>query len=136
MQHPPYLMRPLLAGAVLLSLLLVGCDRNNAATTVGEQIDRAGTAISEATKDAGTAIGDASRAAVATASDTAITARIKAGLAADFGLAAATISVETTAGRAVLQGTVANDAARDRAAALAAGVEGVTAVDNQLVVGS
>ena len=71
-----------------------------------------------------------------TARDAAITTQINADLARDPELSALKIDVDTTDGKVVLNGTAPNDAAKERAAAKALAVAGVTAVDNRLRVGS
>lgn len=76
---------------------------------------------SEAMDSAATVLGDA-----------AITASIKAGLAADAELTTVDVGVETRDGRVVLRGMAPDDAASDRATKLAKAVKGVVAVDNQL----
>lgn len=87
--------------------------------------DRAAAAIDKATGDAGLALTDAG-----------ITTSITAELAKDPALSALKINVDTSAGKVVLRGTAPSADARDRAARLAMGVRGVTAVDNQLSVRS
>jgi hyperosmotically inducible periplasmic protein len=69
-------------------------------------------------------------------SDTAVTAKVKAALAAADGVSGTKISVETQAGRVTLKGRLADQAMIDRAVATAQGVEGVKRVENQLAVGS
>jgi len=80
------------------------------------------------------ATGDAAQVATAAVTDAAITTGIKAKLFADAQLKARDIHVETRAGLAALHGTVPDEASRGRAAQLAAAVQGVTGVDNQLTV--
>ncbi len=132
-------------GTVLMALALVGCKRpddsqaasqkvNAAAAQVkrdAEQIkESAGKAMTEV-KQAASA---ATQAAVRAVEDVGITASIKAKFAGDADLKTGDISVETTAGRAVLRGTAPDAAAQSRAKELAAAVSGVTGVDNQLTV--
>lgn len=84
----------------------------------------------EATAD--TAATDATTAA----NDAAITASIKAELARDTELSTLRINVDTKEDRVALRGTAPNALARDRAARLAATVEGVRSVDNQILLNS
>lgn len=69
-----------------------------------------------------------------TVRDTAITAIVKAQLAKDDRLSALKIRVNTHRGTVKLAGTVPDAPARERADQLAAGVQGVIGVDNQLTV--
>ncbi len=69
-------------------------------------------------------------------SDAVITTSVNAELARDPKLSALAIDVDTSAGRVALHGTAPDQASRSRAAQLAAGVEGVVSVDNQLKIGS
>ncbi len=85
--------------------------------------DRAATAIDKATGEAGQALTDAG-----------ITTSIHAELAKDPALSALKIDVDTRVGKVVLRGTAPSQDARDRATRLAAGVRGVTSVDNLLDV--
>jgi len=76
----------------------------------------------------------ATQAITATAADISITAKVKAELAADPGLSALRIDVDTRDGRVALSGTAPTDTARERATSLAQSVQGVVTVDNRLLV--
>jgi hyperosmotically inducible protein len=67
-------------------------------------------------------------------SDTAITAKVKAGLAAEPDLSALAIKVETEKGVVMLSGFVESKAEADRAEKLAKGVDGVTRVKSTIKV--
>ena len=67
-------------------------------------------------------------------SDTWITTKVSAKFADEAVLQGSHIDVETHNHVVALKGTVASAAAKDRAAAIAGGTEGVTRVVNQLVV--
>ena len=67
-------------------------------------------------------------------SDATITASVNAKLAADKELSALRINVDTSDGRVALHGTAPNSAARERATQIAAAVDGVRSVDNQLQI--
>ena len=67
-------------------------------------------------------------------SDTAITAKVKAGLAAEPDLSALAIKVETEKGVVSLSGFVESKAEAERAEKLAKGVEGVTSVKSAIKV--
>lgn len=122
-----------LAGALFAALALTACDRNDG-TTVGQKVDSAGSQMAEAGRDAKATTGEAVRNAGKAVSDAAITASVNAELAKDPALSALKIDVDTSNGRVALKGTAPDQAARDRATQLAQGVDGVTAVDNQLTV--
>jgi osmotically-inducible protein OsmY len=66
--------------------------------------------------------------------DAAITSAVSAKLMRDQNLSVAHISVDTVNGRVVLKGTAPDTTTRDRAQTLAATVDGVVGVDNQIVV--
>ena len=128
--------------AVLLSL--AACGQKEEAT-VGQKIDGAiaGTeqAAQEAKQDLQAAAGDmkrdgeqAAQAVADTAADAAITTKVKAALAADDQLSALRIDVDTVTGVVSLTGPAPTAEAADRATMLAMAVEGVTAVQNKLVV--
>jgi len=59
---------------------------------------------------------------------------VNAKLAADSGLSALRINVDTVGGRVALSGDAPDAAARDRATALVRSVDGVTNVDNRLTL--
>lgn len=68
--------------------------------------------------------------------DSVITAKVKAALLKDLRLKGLNVSVETHKGTVLLSGFVDNEEQAKRAAEIAAGVEGVTAVRNSLFVKS
>lgn len=68
------------------------------------------------------------------ASDTAITAKVKAAFVADKSLSALDVAVETTDGVVTLTGTVGTDTEADQAARVARDVEGVKQVKNEVKV--
>ena len=68
--------------------------------------------------------------------DTLITAKVKAALLKDLRLKGLDVKVETNRGTVVLSGVVNDGEQARRAAEIAAGVEGVSAVRNGLMVGS
>lgn len=138
--------RPLaIAAFAVLALALGGCDRRGDDQTAKDKTDAAGTSVkrdadqavqsaSQAMGDVKQATGAAAQTAVTAVEDTAITTRVKASLAADTGLKALDIRVETNAGRTTLKGTAPDAAAQSRAQQLASAVPGVSSVDNQLTI--
>lgn len=126
------------------ALMLVACDQSKP-PTVGEKIDagieRTQQAAAEAKQDAAAAGNeirqDASQAATAIAdgaADIAITAKVKAALAADDQLSALAINVDTSNKIVTLTGPAPTQVAADRATTMAKAVDGVTEVKNQLTV--
>lgn len=134
MKHPL-----LIATIAAAAALAAGCERNDTRTT-GERVDdaivTAQNRAETATERAGEKIERAGEAIADKAGDAAITASVNAELAKDPSLSALRIDVDTAAGRVVLRGTAPSAEARARATRLAQGVQGVTAVDNQLEVRS
>lgn len=115
---------------------LAACNRTEAPRTAGQQVDVAVDKAKEAAEQARAATEQAAAGAKAAVTDAAITATVKAELARDSELSALSINVETTEGRVALRGTAPNSVARDRATRLAAAVEGVRKVENQLTLKS
>lgn len=134
-----------LAVAGALALGLTACDQRPNAERMGENIDRsvdnsqqkmadasdtaeqkmnqAKSTMSEKTANAGAAVGDA-----------AITAKVKSALIAEPGLKSTGIDVVTEQGVVSLFGTTASSANRERATQVAANIEGVKAVENNLAI--
>lgn len=100
----------------------------DASVTRAEPALRQGAAqAQEALKGAGATVANA-------LDDTAITAAVTAGLAKDPDLSAVKIDVRTKAGIVTLRGPAPSALAKARAAEIARGVRGVTAVNNELAV--
>jgi osmotically-inducible protein OsmY len=98
------------------------------------QVDAAKAEADKALDDAKKATTEAVHAAAAAVNDTTITASVKSRLSSDAQLKPADLGVETRYGRVSLRGMAPDAAARDRASQLAAAVQGVVAVDNQITV--
>jgi hyperosmotically inducible protein len=131
--------------AGVLSLGLVACDQKPSAEKVGQDFDRAidktGQQLTQAADkaedkmdQARSAISEKTASAGATVADAAITAKVKSALIAEPGLKSTGIDVVTEKGVVSLFGTTVSDASRERATQLAAAVEGVKAVENNLAV--
>lgn len=129
--------------AVLLSL--TACGQKEEAT-VGQKIDGAMTSTEQAAlqarQDMESTAADIKRegeqavqSVATTATDMAITTQVKAALAADDQLSALKIEVDTVQGVVSLTGPAPSAEAAERATTLAKAVEGVTEVQNKLVVG-
>lgn len=132
-----------IAGALAFSL--AACDQKPSAEKVGQDIDRTidntsqqvAQAVDSAKHEmdqAKSTMSDKVASAGAAAADTAITAKVKSVLIAEPGLKSTGIDVVTEKGVVSLFGTTASNASRDRVTLLAAGVEGVKAVENNLAV--
>jgi hyperosmotically inducible periplasmic protein len=146
----PSRIRPLAAWTAVLVMALVAtalaaCDKPAPAQTVGQKIDAATTGIEQkaaqikddakATTEAAMnkteqAAGDVAN----TVKDAAITTAVNAKIAQDQRLSAMSINVDTVNGRVVLRGNAPDAAVSERARQLAASVDGVVSVDNQLVI--
>ncbi len=97
-------------------------------------LSSAGIAMKEGAQKAETSIKGAATSAGEKMDDMGITAAVSAGLAKDGELSVRKIDVRTRDGVVTLTGSAPTEAAREKAAALAKGVKGVNAVDNQLIV--
>lgn len=155
-RHPSLKPAFRLASAAALALTLAACGESADNATLGQKLDsaisqterkadelgaRAETAADEAQAKAEAAAADAKASIaeatdrVATAVDDAtITANVAARLAGDPELSALKIDVDTQDGKVTLSGPAPSEAARGRAAELAATVEGVVGIDNRLEV--
>lgn len=131
--------------ACILSLGLVACDQKPSAEQVGQDIDRAVdrtgqqmAQVADKAEDkmdqAGATISEKAASAGATVADAAITAKVKSALIAEPGLKSTGIDVVTEKGVVSLFGTAASNANRERATQVAANVDGVKAVENNLAV--
>lgn len=133
------------AAASVLVLGLAACGQADDSRTAGQKLDavvnqvenkadavndRIAEGAAEVKQEATEAVKEASRVVT----DTAISAAVNAELARDGELSALQIDVDTTDGRVALRGTAPTESAKARAYALAAKVEGVRSVDNQLMV--
>ena len=107
---------------------------SEAATSTGAAMENAAQDASAAAKDAGNAIKEGAANVEAALDDAGITTRIKADLAKDSELSALAINVDTKGGAVTLHGKAPNADAKARAEMLAKSVQGVTSVDNQLMV--
>lgn len=117
---------PIAAAALAALAAVTGCDRRDE-RTAGQKIDAGIAQVERSAERAGAEV-------KGTVADAAITASVNAQLARDGELSALKIDVDTSDGRVALRGSAPNRDARDRAARLASGVDGVKSVDNQLIV--
>ena len=133
-----------LVGALALAAALAACSKHDD-RTAGQKLDgaiaEAKQAGAEAKVDANRAVESAEakvkEAASATSeviSDASIVTKINASLMADDKLKATKIDVKAQDGHVTLTGTAPDSGSQARATTLAAAVNGVRSVDNQLVV--
>lgn len=127
MKTTSHLFASLLAVA-LAGVSLTACNKADDQRTVGQKLDSAISKTATKTEDIKAEVKK-------DLSDATITTSVNAELAKDSTLSALRINVDTDKGHVVLRGTAPDQAARDRAAQLAAAVPGVSNVDNQLVIG-
>jgi len=115
--------------------------------TVGQRLDSAVSAseqkinekvgdLKEGTSEAARNISRPGEKVATALGDAGITASVKTALAADPSLSAVKIDVTTKDGVVSLTGPAPDEKSRERAEVLAAAPEGVTRVDNRLVVGT
>jgi osmotically-inducible protein OsmY len=123
-------------GVLLMAAALGACSRRDDEQTTGQKVDAAIAKVdaAKAEADAKQATTEAVHAAAAAVNDTTITAAVRSSLSSDVELKPAELGVETRYGRVSLRGMAPDAAARDRASQLAAAVQGVVAVDNQVTV--
>jgi hyperosmotically inducible periplasmic protein len=143
----PQASRPILALACSAAVLLAlsACNKQDDGKTVGQSIDSGIAKTEQVAKDAGNTMKDASKEAQAAGSqagasvgekidDVAITAKVSGSLAKDPDLSAIKINVDTKDGVVTLNGPAPSAAAKDKATAIAKQVQGVSSVNNQLMV--
>ena len=94
----------------------------------------AGVALKNATQKAESSIKDAAGKASEKMDDIAISSAVSSAIAKDAELSIVKINVDTRDGVVTLNGTVATQAAREKAGTLAKAIQGVHSVDNKLVV--
>lgn len=109
-------------------------EADRAAAAAGQKMDNAMDATKDAAANAADATKDAATSAAGAIGEAGVTAKVNAALVADSELSALKINVDTNGGAVTLNGEAPNQAAKDRAEQLAKGVEGVTSVNNMLMV--
>lgn len=128
-----------------LAAALAACGKHDDERTAGQKLDGAiadaKQAGNEAKADAGRAMDkaedkmkDATASASEAVTDATIVTKINASLMADDKLKATKIDVKAQDGHVILTGSAPDSGSHARATTLAAAVNGVRSVDNQLVV--
>ncbi|UHD16423.1 BON domain-containing protein [Thiocapsa bogorovii] len=122
------------AACLSASLGLAGCDKEDGAEEAGRKMDQTAERMGnqlEATKES---MDEKAETAKNYLQDSAITAKIKAEILAEPALKVLQIEVTTTDGVVTLNGTVDSQLSLERAAEVARKNQGVTSVENNLVV--
>jgi hyperosmotically inducible protein len=139
--------RPPAACAALLAVMaLAACERPASSPSAGQRVDdataRAEQKAHEAKEGVKSAAADAAKATERAGAevsdkvkDAAITTSVNAKITQDKQLSVMRINVDTVDGRVLLRGSAPDAASAQRAQQLAASVDGVVSVDNQLVIG-
>ena len=131
-------------GALLSAGFLMACS-DSSQQTAGQKLDQSvamaqqkGSEIKSDVKQGASELKDQASTMAAdakqTMGDAAISAEVNASLAKDPALSVMKIDVDTVQGKVTLSGTAPDAAAQARATQLAQSVDGVTGVDNRLVV--
>lgn len=107
---------------------------DNAAANASVAASNAADAAKNAAADVKDAAKDAGNAVAAAADEATITAAVNAALIKDTELSALKINVDTKSGVVTLSGDAPNASAKDRATDIAKAVQGVTSVNNNLMV--
>lgn len=141
-QRKPWLI---IATGLVTAFTLSACHRAADSETAGQKLDRnvaearqsgddAKQSAEQMGRDIKTSTEHAANKVATEFDDSAITASVKAKLAADSQLSAMDIQVSTKQGDVVLTGKAPSDDARVRATTLAGTVNGVRAVENHLML--
>ena len=134
-----------LIGSIVIAAALAGCNKQPDERTAGQKLDNAiaeaKQAGADAKADAGQAMDkaenkmkDAAAATSEAVTDATIVTKINASLLADDKLKATKIDVKAQDGHVILTGTAPDTGSQARSTTLAAAVNGVRSVDNQLTV--
>jgi hyperosmotically inducible protein len=124
------LHKPILMTATLVAIMLAGCGEHSKSDSVAQKDEQ--TTTPQTTNEVGRMTG----AATASIDDSMITTKVKAAIVAERTLSALDIKVKTNDGVVTLSGTIDAHDKADRAKQLAQTVDGVKAVNNELVVKS
>jgi len=119
-----------------LVFLIASCEQDGPVEKAGEKVDQTLEEAGKKIEKVGDAISKQVENTAVSIDDTAITAKIKAAILDDSQLKVLEIEVITEAGVVQLKGTVTSQESIDRATEIALAVQGVTSVENNLVVKS
>lgn len=134
-----------LAGSVLFSGVLACNTAKNTGSTVkdatvtgakevGDKAEDVGSTVADKSEDVASATADVAKEAAEETEDGSITAAIKTSFARDDLVDASNIDVDTQDGHVTLNGTVKNEAEKERALALAQKAAGVKSVKSNLTI--
>jgi hyperosmotically inducible protein len=121
---------------VLLTIFLgsIGCQQKGTAEKTGKKVDQAAEKVGDKIAGVKEAIGEKAEKTGDYMDDTAITAKIKAGILSDPLLKVSQINVTTTNGVVTLNGVVDSQQSIDRAMEITRSVKDVKSVENGLSV--
>ena len=122
------------AAVTLLALVVGACDQKPSTERAGKNVDRSVADAGRHLQEAGKATEGKIREAGKAIDDATLTTKVKSALVTEPGLKSGDIDVDTTNGVVTLQGTADTAENRQKAAQVAANVEGVKAVKNQIIV--
>jgi hyperosmotically inducible protein len=122
------------SAALLVALTMAACSPRDENKTVGQKVDETITTAKSTTQDLKQSSKQAANDAAEAAGDAMITTKVNAALAVDDKLKAIKIDVDTSNGKVTLTGSAPDAESRDRATTLAKAVNGVTGVDNRLMI--
>ncbi|GAA5786631.1 BON domain-containing protein [Chitiniphilus shinanonensis] len=127
---------------LLLAGLLTACGKKDETVADNSGVASLPAAVEPTPAEASPSMAQSAAAATASAADSAgdavsnaaLTAKVKAALAADVSLKTLTVDVDSSGSHVTLTGEVENDAQRTQAEQVARGVEGVGDVTNNLTL--
>lgn len=123
--HPSGII--MFAGIAAGAMALTACGQSHKPATAADHFKQGASEMAQGAKQVATQV-------KGTASDTAVTARVKANLAANQGLASFSIHVSTTNGIVTLSGHVDSEAARKLAGQVASKTDGVRVVVDDISI--
>jgi hyperosmotically inducible protein len=123
-----------MAACLSVSLGLAGCEKEGGAEEAGRKMDEAAERMGNQFDATKKSMGEKADQAGNYLEDAAITAKIKSEILAEPALKVLRIDVTTTDGVVTMSGTVDSQASLEKASELASNNQGVTSVENNLVV--
>lgn len=128
----------LIVASLILALGLSACDKPGPAEKAGKKIDQVATdtgkKVSQTVDTVEKSMSDQGAKTSQALDDTEITTKVKGAILTEPGLKSLQIGVDTIKGVVMLTGNVDTKANSDKAKAVAAAVNGVKEVNNQLLV--
>jgi osmotically-inducible protein OsmY len=124
----------LLAASSLAVIAVAGCDQPGSAESAGRKIDQSMEKMAQKVDQVTERAKEQTAKAGQALDDTAITAKVKAGILAEPSLKVLKIDVDTKDGQVTLTGSADSLLDIQKATQIANNVEGVKAVDNRLAV--